>query len=84
MIENITNRNRNRRVNDIQKGELIYPIRKTLRVHSVHGNVTQHLRVIQKFSAKANEMLLGLICSYSCHKQNLVNSAIVHSYLSTN
>ena len=50
---------------NIQKRELISSICKTLRVHGVHRNVTQYSPVLQRFSAKTNELSLALTFSYS-------------------
>ena len=66
----ITNYDRNRKLHDIQKRELVLSICKTLRVYGVHRNVTQYSPVLQRFSAKTNELSRALIFSYSWHKAN--------------
>ena len=66
----ITNYDRNRKLHDIQKRELVLSICKTLRVYGVHRNVTQYSPVLQRSSAKTNELSRALIFSYSWHKSN--------------
>ena len=67
----ITNYDRNRKLHDIQKRELVLSICKTLRVYGVHRNVTQYSPVLQRFSAKTNELSRALIFSYSWHISKL-------------
>ena len=64
----ITNYDLNRKLHDIQKRELVLSISKTLRVYGVHRNITQYSPVLQRFSAKTNELSRALIFSYSWHK----------------
>jgi len=56
-----------------EKRELVLSICKTLRVYGVHRNVTRYSPVLQRFSAKANELSRALILSYSWHKANCMS-----------
>jgi len=69
----LLNYDRNWKLLNIQKRELTSPICKTLRVHGVHRNVTQYSPVLQRFSAKTNELSLALNFSYSVVSMPLDN-----------
>ena len=71
----ITNYDRNEKLRNIQRRELISSICKTLRALSVHRNVSQYSPVLQRFSAKTIELSLALNLSYSWHKANWVTPA---------
>ena len=60
-------------------------LQNNARWYGVHSNVTRYSPFIHRFSAKKKkESSLGVVFSYSWHKANWVNSAVVYSYLSTN